>query len=290
MLNQSEHQNAIEALAFLTVQKRTYAIYGTGQVAMELLTIIRSGKYIFPVAFIKDSPEISILEGIKVISPEQIDETSIKEVILGTNSFQEEMRKTLESNGHSDLVPIDLSSSRGDIAAALQSKQSRSETAKVRQALKHFCIGNGPDVGFGGDPITDTAICIDLPNRYAAYQNAPQHLQGDAQSLPWFKDKSMDYVYSSHVLEDFENTRTVLDEWIRVLRVGGSLVLFLPDEQAYRNHCKSQNKPPNVHHVHLDFSLDLVKSILLKRGDMEIIHEKSPSHIYSFELIARRIR
>lgn len=164
-----------------------------------------------------------------------------------------------------------------------------SETSKCRASLAPFCQGDGVDVGFGGDPIVPHAICMDLPQGYAHYDNHVQHLHGDARDLHWFRSDSLDWVYSSHVLEDFEDTQAVLDEWLRVVRPGGQIVLYLPDEQAYRAHCHKQGTPPNINHIHDNFSLDYVKKCLTHRGDVEIIHQRFPVGIYSFELVLRKI-
>jgi len=161
-----------------------------------------------------------------------------------------------------------------------------SETSKCRATLAPFCVGDGLDIGFGGDPIVQTAIAMDLPQRYARYLENPQHLHGDATNLRWFKDGALDYVFSSHVLEDFQDTAAVLREWLRVLRPGGRLVLFLPDEQAYRAHCRREGKQPNEHHVHEHFGLHHVKT-RLPQG-IEIEHERFPVGVYSFELVVRK--
>ncbi len=144
------------------------------------------------------------------------------------------------------------------------------------------------DIGFGGDPITPTAICMDLPTPYAQYLTHVQHLRGSADDLRWFRDNSLDWVYSSHVLEDFPDTAGVLGEWIRVVKPGGHVVLYLPDEQTYRAHCRSQGKPPNAHHIHEHFGLPYLKGILDRRTDVEIVHEAFPVGIYSFELVLRK--
>ncbi len=164
-----------------------------------------------------------------------------------------------------------------------------SETSKVRDSLSIFCEGNGLDIGFGGDPIVPHAICLDLAEPYAQYCDYPQHLKGDGTDLFWFRDDSLDFVYSSHVLEDFEDTSAVLNEWFRVIKIGGKLVLFLPDEIAYRAYCLQQGKPPNEHHKHENFGLKSLKDLVDIRPDIEIIHEKCPSCIYSFELVLRKI-
>lgn len=167
-------------------------------------------------------------------------------------------------------------------------KASRSETSKCRLALAKYCIGNGLDIGFGGDPIKPDSIAMDLPDSYAKYQDNPQHLHGQADNLFWFCDEVLDYVYSSHVLEDFPDTPKVLKEWLRIIKPGGRLVLYLPDEQTYREHCHSQGKPPNPYHIHANFSLAYVKALLPSHG-IEVEHERFPVGIYSFELVLRKI-
>ena len=165
-----------------------------------------------------------------------------------------------------------------------------SETNKCRSSLAKYCKGDGLDIGYGGDPIVKSAICIDLPRPYAKYRKYPQHLHGDARDLYWFKNQCLDYVFSSHLLEDFKNTEIVLNEWIRVLKLGGYLVLYLPDEQKYRNYCKKKGVPSNIHHMHEDFSIDYINKILKKRTDIEIIHTRFPAGIYSFELVIQKVK
>lgn len=144
------------------------------------------------------------------------------------------------------------------------------------------------DIGFGGDPIVPHAICMDLPVPYARYLKHFQHLHGEAENLHWFRDGALDWVYSSHVLEDFPDTRKVLDEWLRVVRPGGHVVLYLPDEQVYREHCRRQGKPPNAHHIHENFGLAFVKAAIADRTDLEVVHERFPVGIYSFELVLKK--
>src|ERR1700744_6095280 len=91
-----------------------------------------------------------------------------------------------------------------------------SETSKRRARLAPFCIGYGADLGFGGDPIIASAIRVDSPSPYADTGNNTVQLGGDAARLHWFANGVLDYLYSSHLLEDFADTETVLREWIRV--------------------------------------------------------------------------
>ena len=123
----------------------------------------------------------------------------------------------------------------------------RSETSKCRGRLATYCTGCGVDLGFGGDPINEAAIRVDLPQPYAHTGSLPVQLPGDASRLPWFRDGVLDYVYSSHLLEDFDDTKAVLSEWLRVLKPGGRLVLFCPDERVFREYCRRTGQPAHGH-------------------------------------------
>ena len=163
-----------------------------------------------------------------------------------------------------------------------------SETSKCRSRLAHYCKGYGLDLGFGGDPITPNAIRVDLPTPYTAVGKAPVQLGGDASKLIWFRDECLDFVYSSHLLEDYEDTESVLREWLRVLKPGGHLVTFCPDEQVYRKHCVATGQPYNTAHKHADFSLEFVKRILEKIGQSTNIYENPLVDVYSWDLACKK--
>jgi len=171
-----------------------------------------------------------------------------------------------------------------------------SETSLCRERLKKYCVGNGLDLGYGGDPIVPTAITVDLEEPYTNVGTCSQNLKGDARNLYWFKDDVLDYVFSSHLFEDFDQQEmsSVLWEWIRVLRPGGHLVLYLPDEQVYRKHCKKKNQPRNTHHKVKNFSLEYFKGLLVGGppvigwSGVKIIHEDPHCEKYSFEVVLEK--
>lgn len=163
-----------------------------------------------------------------------------------------------------------------------------SETSKCRARLLPYCTGYGVDLGFGGDPISTHAIRVDSPQPYANTGESPVQLGGDATKLHWFRDGVLDFVYSSHLLEDFPDTETVLREWLRVLKPGGNLVIFCPDEQIYRAHCRRTGQIYNSNHKHADFSLQIIKNSLNHIGGVRFIHETPLVDIYSWELVAKK--
>jgi len=170
----------------------------------------------------------------------------------------------------------------------LGDKGYQSETSKCRSRLAPFCRGYGVDLGFGGDPITSGAIRVDSPQPYAETGNAPVQLGGDATDLHWFRDGVLDYIYSSHLLEDFPDTGGALREWLRVLKVGGNLIIFCPNEQIYRAHCQRTGQIYNENHKHADFSLEKVKGLLQEIGGVKFIHETALVDVYSWELVAQK--
>jgi len=164
------------------------------------------------------------------------------------------------------------------------------ETSRCRERLKKFCVGHGLDLGYGGDPIVPSAITVDLPQPYTKVGDAPLNLGGDARNLYWFRDDILDYVYSSHLLEDFDaaETKNILIEWLRVLKVGGNLVLYLPDEQRYRKHCMETGQSYNPSHKIDKFSLDYLKSLLKDIPNIKIIHGNPSCEEYSFEIVLQK--
>jgi len=165
---------------------------------------------------------------------------------------------------------------------------SPSETRKCRSRLAPYCEGFGLDLGFGGDPICPHAVRIDLPSPYTKVGTFPVQLGGDCTRLIWFRDGVLDFVYSSHLLEDFVDTRGVLTEWLRVLKVGGRLIIFCPDEVRYREHCRTTGQAYNPHHVHADFSLESVKRELAALGQQKVLHENALVDVYSWELVLEK--
>jgi len=169
-----------------------------------------------------------------------------------------------------------------------------SETAKARPRLNKFCRGNGIDLGYGGDPIVPSAITMDLPSPYTKVGAHPQNLAGDARDLYWFKDNVLDYVYSSHLLEDIspEETAAVIGEWLRVIKVGGVLVLYGPDEQVYRAYCKEKGWPPNAAHKIDNFGLKYLKEVLEHdfRDQYSIVHEIELIDDYCFDFVVRKLK
>lgn len=128
------------------------------------------------------------------------------------------------------------------------------ETSKYRHLTQKYCQGCGVDIASHGDPVVPWAMNFELPEKDYAFYNSgqkpcgPIQLSGRAEHLP-FNDDSLDFVYCSHLLEDFSDWLPVLKEWVRVLKPGGRLVVLLPDKTRWRQACAA-GQPPNDFHRH----------------------------------------
>jgi SAM-dependent methyltransferase len=83
------------------------------------------------------------------------------------------------------------------------------------------------EIGCGNKREFNNSISVDIRPLPAV------SVVADASFLP-FKSDSFDMVYSSHVIEHFSHIESdnLLKEWIRILKVGGTLEIRCPDLRA----------------------------------------------------------
>jgi len=163
-----------------------------------------------------------------------------------------------------------------------------SEVDKIRSIVQPYLSGDGVDLGFGGNPVNTTAICVDLKEPYSNY-GASRHLTGDARSLYWFKDGVLDYVFSSHLLEDFPNTKEILVEWLRVIKIGGTIALYLPDERKYSRVLKETGGRYNAHHQIGNMSLAYMRGLFSELGIIAVYeYVEQGDQMYGFLIVGKR--
>jgi hypothetical protein len=165
-----------------------------------------------------------------------------------------------------------------------------SETSKHRTWFAEFTSGYGVDVGYGGDPIVPHAICFDMPQPYTEVGSAAQHLGGDARRLP-FKDGALDWLYSSHLIEDFtyDGQRALVREWLRVVKRGGYLMILAPDQQRFLAHCSATGQSVNDNHKEADYSLEMFFRKVLKPLNQSRPFRAADFSDYSWGVILKKI-
>jgi SAM-dependent methyltransferase len=112
------------------------------------------------------------------------------------------------------------------------------ETAKTRWRAVPFTAGKGLDLGCGKSKLFETEFCLGIDNGYDAERFGTviqANIKMDAKDLSQLAGGGWDYVYSSFLLQYFpyKDVPNVLRDWMRLLKVNGNLILYLPDADAY---------------------------------------------------------
>lgn len=105
----------------------------------------------------------------------------------------------------------------------LGAETSKARPRRERDGFFSYIKGRGIDIGCGIDPLTPDCDRWDddLPGC------------GDATFMHNVSDASYDWVYSSHCLEHLLHPEIALHNWWRILKPGGTLILYVPHRNLY---------------------------------------------------------
>ena len=121
-----------------------------------------------------------------------------------------------------------------------EAETSKARSRRLREGfLEKFCQGQGLDIGYGGDLLTENCQGWDFEH-------------GDAQYLKGLKDSEFDFVYSSHTLEHLVSAEISLKNWWRVLKPNGYLIVYIPHRNLYE---KKKTLPSQWNSDHKHFFL-----------------------------------
>ncbi len=102
-------------------------------------------------------------------------------------------------------------------------------------AMSKYIVGLGLDIGCGTNRLSPTVMTTDW------YPHVDTDLiwncvhEGGRYPYP-FRENRFDFIFASHVLEDFapDEIQFVFDEWLRMVKVGGYLIILVPDIEGGR--------------------------------------------------------
>lgn len=102
-------------------------------------------------------------------------------------------------------------------------------------AMSKYIVGLGLDIGCGTNRLSPTVMTTDW------YPHVDTDLiwncvHEDGRYPYPFRDNRFDFIFASHVLEDFapDEIQFVFDEWLRMVKVGGYLIILVPDIEGGR--------------------------------------------------------
>ena len=108
------------------------------------------------------------------------------------------------------------------------SKQFFRRSADRRYANR-WIAGDGIDIGSGDDPLSKLTPYFPLLRSVRPF-DLPD---GDAMLMDGIPAATYDFVHSSHCLEHLVDPVLALENWIRICRPGGYLIITVPDEDLY---------------------------------------------------------
>jgi SAM-dependent methyltransferase/ADP-heptose:LPS heptosyltransferase len=167
-----------------------------------------------------------------------------------------------------------------------------SESRKCAWAIAPYTRGRGLDLGCGPQKTYRHFIGVDSGKDTELFGTpiTPDVRLDDCADLSLFGDASMDFVFSSHLLEHLDDPVRVLMEWWRVIKPGGHLVLYLPHKDFYPNIGTPGANPDHLHDFLPDDIIEVMhEAVSDAPGWNLLVNENRNDHDeYSFLQVYRK--
>lgn len=151
------------------------------------------------------------------------------------------------------------------------------EAAKIKYEIVEYTRGKGLDIGCGPFKLYSHFIGVDNGHHWGTQGT---DVVQDCETLDLFASQSLDFVFSSHLLEHIEDYKAALKEWWRVIKPSGHLVLYLPHKKFYPN-CGEDGANPDHKH---DFLPSNIIGSMSSLGNWKLLadEERNQDQEYSF--------
>jgi len=159
-------------------------------------------------------------------------------------------------------------------------------------AVENNRFKNGVDIGCGTMRVDDMIPSMD---RQPDYKYAHAQFVWDCHDLELFNDGKLDFIFSSHCLEDFADIPVVFYNWWNKLKINGLMLLLLPDIQGGR-YPKSGQPGSNPSHrvdVGKEYMHKMLEDLKIKQNiRYEILQEDTIPHTESssIDFVIKRIK
>jgi SAM-dependent methyltransferase len=136
----------------------------------------------------------------------------------------------------------------------------------IPRFLTDYFVGCGVDIGGKPDPLLLYSELFPLMTDVRTWDLE----DGDAQFMGNVTDSTFDFVHSSHCLEHLIDPFVGIQNWFRILKPGGHLIITIPDEDLYE-----QGVWPSTYNLDHKWTFSINKK-----------NSWSPKSINVFELIS----
>lgn len=132
------------------------------------------------------------------------------------------------------------------------------------RALPHLSGDNGVDLCCGFEKVKDGCWGIDCGEQFGPQTDADD--LRDASDLTGYADGRFDWVFSSNGLEHIVEWEKALAEWVRVLKSGGVVFLYLPWPEKEPLWATENDKHTGAKHHQWNPAPDIVRDALTALG------------------------
>jgi SAM-dependent methyltransferase len=162
------------------------------------------------------------------------------------------------------------------------------ESKKIVWEIAPYLRGQGIDVGAGSFKILPHAISVDngCDNVMFGIPFKADVSVKSADTMPIFGTQSLDWVYSSHLLEHLDDPEKALKEWWRVLKVKGLLILYLPHEDLYPKVGEPGANPDHKCNLNEQKVIDWMLNV--GKWDLIRCEQRNENEEYSFLMIFKK--
>lgn len=165
------------------------------------------------------------------------------------------------------------------------------EAAKIAWEIVKWTRGRGLDIGAGMYRTFPHFITVDnnADARLFGHQMPrPDLFTEDAAKLDMVASESMDFVFSSHLLEHVPEEAVVktLKEWWRVMRLRGYLVLYLPDAEEYPKVGEEGANPDHKWNVSYNRMVSLMNNV--GHWDLADFQKRNEGQEYSLYFVFQK--
>ena len=164
------------------------------------------------------------------------------------------------------------------------------ESAKIKWEIVQYTRGKGLDIGCGIEKLYPHWLGVDNKKDEVLFGHPirPDVVVETAEKLEFFATQSMDFCFSSHLLEHIEpqNVSACLKEWMRLIKPKGYLVLYLPDEDQYPKVGEKDANPDHKWNVNYERVINYMRAA----GGWDLIdfQKRSEEREYSLYFVFRK--
>lgn len=149
--------------------------------------------------------------------------------------------------------------------------------------IEKYCTGNGLDLGCSNRKKNPFAIGVDISREGG---KIPELVWDIENELP-FRSGTLDYIVGTHIVEHLIEPMACINMWMRKLKVGGYLVLVVPDKTFIPNIGSPYGDPTHLHDWNPDdFKKQVLPYMLVSH---EIVKYGAIGNNWSFLCVLKRV-